>query len=178
MTRDTACAIFRAIVLPMSACEIDSSSAAKVQSEATLTLPEPHQIEDTQPCHLLNLPPEIRLMAYEYVLIIQSDKYGAVRIVDRPNHFFRYCPRHLQPEPYTVLHLLRTCRTIHQEAKTIFYKVNPLMLQFDAPGQYNVRGLTLHTKWFLSSLGTDRLHAIREIAFGGKEWMGFATALI
>lgn len=111
-------------------------------------------------------------MIYEFVLAIPPDRYGTVRIAERPKHSDRYM----------VLSLLLTCRTIYQEAETVFYKVNRLMLECNTANSWENRapfvlGHCVPVQEFLRALTHNRFDAIRDIALKGMTWATLTYAL-
>jgi hypothetical protein len=117
-------------------------------------------------CLPLSLPPEMRNEIYKLVLTVPANGQGTVEITNKPEH----------PEKATVLSLLQTCRTINDEAKGLFYHLNPVHLRQHGKAKGGL-AIARHTSLFLRTLSPGRLHCIREITVTSNWLWSFTTAL-
>ncbi len=111
----------------------------------------------------MSMPPEIRNEIYKHILTVPINDQGTVEVTDEPEH----------PEQPTVLSILQTCRIVNDEAKGLFYHVNPIHLRrhSDCKGGLSI---ARHTTIFLLTLSPERLHCIRDITIT-SDWLSSFT---
>lgn len=104
-------------------------------------------------CQLLELPPEIRNIIYEFTLTVQPSKDGTVTISKTPQT--GSCKS-------TVLGVLQTCHQIRNEAQTIFYHANQLRCYYHNLGDVEICN-RVHFN-FLGTIQPIRRDTIRSMA--------------
>jgi hypothetical protein len=104
--------------------------------------------------HFLNLPPELRCLVYEELLVVGKVFYKNTGLFERDNTI-RFKDKEYFREPY--LAILRTSKLVHDEAEKVYLSKNlfvmPSRWQYYAPFMY--RQNTLNSRSLFSERGLD-----------------------
>lgn len=112
-----------------------------------------------QSFRFLDLPPELRNRVYTYAFTIQTED-GEVDLANRST---------IGKRGGSHLHILQTCRQIHEEAQCIFYAINNLSIDSAALGKLEPERWS--DRGFLYSTSEARLRAITNFTvriYGGR----------